>query len=124
MLHGTPAINRGAIVASVKDRDEPNDKSAKLSREGAYRLALCLTPERFAKRFGQPPRRPPKGGVVDLAGYDLSRLGELMPQPVHAWMRWLQILSPSRSTRASSTICSPPTTNTSGGPRPRPGRRS
>jgi hypothetical protein len=86
----------GTIVASVKDHDGPNDKAARLSREGVYRFAFCLTPERFAERFGQPPRRPPKGGLVDLGGYDLTRLSELMPHPVYAWMRWVQILSPSR----------------------------
>jgi Family of unknown function (DUF6194) len=86
----------GTIFASVKDRDGPKDKTAKLSRQGVYRLAFCLTPDRFAERFGQPPRRPPKGGVVDLTGYDLTRLGELTPHPVYAWMRWVQVLSPSR----------------------------
>ena len=86
----------GAIVASVKDRDGPRDKAAKLSREGVYRLAFCLPPDRFTERFGQPPRRPPKGGSVDVGGYDLTRLGELTPHPVYAWMRWVQILSPSR----------------------------
>ena len=34
--------------------------------------------------------------MVDLGGYDLTRLGELLPHPVYAWMRWVQILSPSR----------------------------
>jgi hypothetical protein len=86
----------GTIFASIKDRDGPNDKAAKLSRQGVYRLAFCLTPDRFAERFGQPPRRPPKGDAVDLAGYDLTRLGELLPHPVYAWMGWVQILSPSR----------------------------
>ena len=86
----------GTIFASIKDRDGPNDKAAKLSRQGVYRLAFCVTPDRFAERFGHRPRRPPKGGVVDLTGYDLTRLGELMPHPVYAWMRWVQILWPSR----------------------------
>jgi hypothetical protein len=86
----------GTIFASIKDRDGPNDKAAKLSRQGVYRLAFRLTSERFAERFGRPPRRPPKGGLVDLAGYDLTCLGELLPHPVYAWMRWVQILSPSR----------------------------
>jgi hypothetical protein len=58
----------GSIFASVKDRDGPNDKAARLSRQG-----------------------------VDLTGYDLTRLGELTPHPVDAWMRWVQILSRSRS---------------------------
>jgi hypothetical protein len=86
----------GAIFASVKDRDGPNDKASKLGREGVYRFAFCLPPERFAERFGEPPRRPPKGGAVDLSAFDLTRLGELMPHPVYAWMRWVQILSPTR----------------------------
>jgi hypothetical protein len=86
----------GTIVASIKDHDGPNDKAAKLSRQGVYRLAFRLPPDRFAERFGQPPRRPPKGGLVDLAGHDPTRLGELTPHPVYAWMRWVQILSPSR----------------------------
>jgi hypothetical protein len=34
--------------------------------------------------------------LVDLAGHDPTRLGELTPHPVYAWMRWVQILSPSR----------------------------
>jgi hypothetical protein len=85
----------GTIFASVKDHDGPNDKAAKLSRQGVYRFAFCLTPDRFAERFGQTPHRPLKGGCVDLAGYDLTRLDELMPHPVYAWMRWVQILSPS-----------------------------
>jgi hypothetical protein len=38
----------GAIVASVNDRDGPNDKAAKLSRQGVDGLASCLTPERYA----------------------------------------------------------------------------
>jgi Family of unknown function (DUF6194) len=86
----------GTIFASVKDHDGPGDKAAKLSREGVYRLAFCLSLERFAERYGQRPRRPPKGSSVDLGGYDLTRLGELMPHSVYAWMRWVQILSPSR----------------------------
>lgn len=85
----------GTIFASIKDRDGPNDKSSALGREGVYRLAFCLTPERFAERFGPTPPRPPKGGVVDLSGYSLTRLGLLMPHPVYAWMRWVQILSPT-----------------------------
>jgi len=56
----------GRIFASIKDHDGPNDKAADLSRPGVYRFAFCLTSERFAQLFGPAPRRPPKGGVVDL----------------------------------------------------------
>jgi hypothetical protein len=85
----------GTIVASIKDRDGPNDKSAKLSRPGVYRFAFQLAPDEFVRRFGSVPPRPPKGGGVDLSGYDLTRVGALAPHPVYAWMRWVQTLSPA-----------------------------
>ena len=85
----------GVLVASVKDYDGPNDKSAELSRPGVYRLSFCITPETFIRRFGGVPARPPKGGVIELAGYEPTRLNTLMPHPVYGWMHWLQILSPT-----------------------------
>ena len=85
----------GTIFASIKDRDGPNDAAAALSRKDVYRFAFCLPAERFGERFGEPPRRPPKGGSVDLSQHDLTGLGRLTPHPVYAWMRWVQILSPT-----------------------------
>lgn len=87
----------GVIFASIKDHDGENDSSAKLSRPGVYRFAFCLDPDTYTQRFGDPPARPPKGGVVALPSYDPTRLHELMPHPVYAWMRWVQILSPTRA---------------------------
>ena len=86
----------GAIVASIKDRDGPNDKAAKLSRPGVYRFAFQLGEDDYVRRFGPVPPRPSKGRAVDLAGLDLTCLGELAAHPVYAWMRWVQILSPTR----------------------------
>lgn len=85
----------GIIFASIKDHDGENDSSSRLSRAGVYRFAFCLAPDRYAAMFGERPARPPKGGVVELPSYDPTRLGELMPHPVYAWMRWVQILSPT-----------------------------
>ena len=85
----------GVIFASVKDHDGANDSSAELSRDGVYRFAFGVSRATFAERFGEIPARPPKGGVVDLPDYDPTRLGELMPHPVYAWMCWLQILAPT-----------------------------
>jgi Family of unknown function (DUF6194) len=87
----------GVIFASIKDHDGENDSSAKLSRPDVYRFAFCLDPDTYAQRFGDTPARPPKGGVVALPRYDPTRLHELMPHPVYAWMRWVQILSPTRA---------------------------
>ena len=85
----------GVIFASVKDHDGANDGAARLSREGVYRFAFCVSPDTYAQRFGEIPARPPKGGVVDLPAYDPTRTNELMPHPVYAWMRWVQILAPT-----------------------------
>ena len=87
----------GVLVASVKDYDGPNDKSAELSRAGVYRMSFCVKPATFLRRFGEPPGRPPKGGVIDLGDYDPTRLNTLMPHPVYGWMYWLQILSPTEA---------------------------
>ena len=86
----------GTIVASIKDRDGPNDKAANLSRDGVFRFGFQLGHEEYVRRFGALPRRPEKGQAVDVGGFDVTRLGELAPHPVYAWMRWVQILSPTR----------------------------
>lgn len=85
----------GVIFASIKEDDGPNDKASRLSRPNVYRLAFQLTPDDYASRFGPPPRRPPRGGVVAL-DFDFAALGRLTPHPVYAWMRWVQILAPTR----------------------------
>jgi Family of unknown function (DUF6194) len=85
----------GVIFASIKDHDGANDRSANLMRAGVYRLAFQLPRDDFVRRFGAIPERPPKGGVVALPGYDPTRVNELMPHPVYAWMRWVQILAPT-----------------------------
>ena len=86
----------GTIVASIKDRDGPNDKAANLSRDGVFRFAFQLGRQEYVRRFGAVPRRPQKGQAVDVGRFDVTRLGELAPHPVYAWLRWVQILSPTR----------------------------
>ena len=48
----------------------------------------------------QPPPEEPgyegKGQQVAVPGYDVMALNTLTPHPVYAWMRWAQILSPTR----------------------------
>ena len=87
----------GTILASIKEHDGPNDRSAQLSREGVYRFAFGMAPASYEQRFGARPARPPKGGVIALPGYDPTRVGELMPHPVYGWMSWVQILAPTAS---------------------------
>ena len=83
----------GVIFASVKDHDGPKDAAARLSRPGVWRLAFGMSAEAFAARFGGTPARPPKGRPVALGAWDVTRLDELTPHPVYAWMGWAQILS-------------------------------
>ena len=48
----------------------------------------------FFKMFGNIPKRPAKGCVVDM-DYDFSSINKVMPHPVYAWMGWIRILNPS-----------------------------
>jgi hypothetical protein len=84
----------GVMFASIKEHDGPNDRASRLSRPEVYRLAFQLTRDTYAEYFGSPPARPPRGGVIAL-DLDLSALNRLTPHPVYAWMRWVQILSPT-----------------------------
>jgi len=85
----------GIIWASIKDHDGENDSSSRLSRDGVYRFAFQLGRDEYERRFGARPGRPPRGGVVDIPAYDPTRLNELMPHPVYAWMGWVQVLAPT-----------------------------
>jgi hypothetical protein len=85
----------GTIFCAIKDHDGPNDRRAALSRSGVFRFAFGMAPESYERLLGPLPRRPPKGGVPDLARHDAARLDTLSPHPVYAWMGWAQILSPT-----------------------------
>jgi Family of unknown function (DUF6194) len=85
----------GTVLCAIKDHDGPNDRASLLSRPGVYRFAFGMTPGAYERRFGTPPRRPRKGEPLALPGHDLTRLDALTPHPVYAWMRWVQILSPT-----------------------------
>lgn len=87
----------GVIFASLKDHDGPNDKSSKLSRPGVFRFAFQMPPEHYHDYFGPPPPRPPKSGVVAY-DFDPAETSRVLPHPVYAWMRWVQVLCPTEST--------------------------
>ena len=91
--HGSAPL--GTIFCAIKDRDGPNDKASRLSRPGVFRFAFEMGDATFERHFGAPPRRPAKGELLALPGYDVTQLDVLAPHPVYAWMRWVQILSPS-----------------------------
>jgi hypothetical protein len=93
-------LANGVYFCTIKEHDGANDRSSELDRSGVFRLALGLTAERYERRFGPRPARPPKGTVVST-GHDFTQLNVVMPHPVYAWMGWIQVLNPSEETFAS-----------------------
>lgn len=92
-------LARGTYFVTVKDHDGPNDTASALDREGVFRVNFGLSEETYRSLFGDPPVRPPKGGVVDT-GHDFTALDELLPHPTYGWSHWVCVLNPSRETFA------------------------
>ncbi|MFY7961628.1 MAG: DUF6194 family protein [Elsteraceae bacterium] len=90
-------LARGAYFATIKDHDGAHDQASALSRVGVWRLSLGVSQAAYVERFGPPPRRPSKGGVVD-GQWDFEALDVLTPHPVYGWMAWVAVLTPSTDT--------------------------
>jgi len=88
---------RGVYMATVKDRNGPNDRASALDRPDVWRLNIGLSPGEYVALFGPPPSRPGKGGVIG-GDWDFQALDRLTPHPVYGWMRWVAILTPTKST--------------------------
>jgi hypothetical protein len=86
----------GVLFASIKEHDGPNDRASRLARLDVYRLCFQLTAQAFAERFGAPPPRPGRGQSMPI-DFDAAVLNALTPHPVYGWMRWVQILAPTRA---------------------------
>ncbi len=89
-------LPHGVYFCTIKDHDGANDQASQLDRPGIYRVAIGLGGPTYVRLFGPKPKRPEKGGVVDLP-LDFTQTGRLMPHPVYAWMGWAQVLSPDRN---------------------------
>lgn len=89
------SLPNGAYFCTIKDHDGKNDGASKLDRQGVFRVAIGLPSDTYVGLFGAKPSRPQKGGVVDT-GHDFTRVNELMPHPIYAWMGWVQMLSPAK----------------------------
>ena len=62
-----------------------------------YRVNLGPRKQTYVNLFGSVPKRPPKGGVVELE-MDFAQTDILLPHPVYAWMGWVCTLNPSKHT--------------------------
>ena len=90
-------LPRGVYFATVKEKDGENEKASHLDRAGLFRFNVGTTKPLFLERFGPPPARPGKGGVVD-GPWDFTATDTLMPRPVYGWMSWVAVLNPSNET--------------------------
>lgn len=87
-------LPNGVYFCTIKEKDGDNDKSSDLNRDSVFRVSIGISKSQYEQHFGVKPNRPEKGGIVKT-GHDFTKLDELMPHPIYAWMSWVQILSPS-----------------------------
>ena len=89
-------LSNGVYFCTIKRQNGENDKASDLDRQGIFRVAIGLNPKTYTRLFGSKPVRPAKGGIVATDhDYDFTKLNELMPHPIYAWMGWAQIICPS-----------------------------
>ena len=88
-------LKRGIYVLTIKEKDGKNDQASQLDRPGMYRVNLGPRKQTYVNLFGSVPKRPPKGGVVELE-MDFAQTDILLPHPVYAWMGWVCTLNPSK----------------------------
>lgn len=87
-------FDRGTYFATIKQQDGDNDQASDLDRNGVWRLNLGISKGAYLERFGPPPARPGKGGVIE-GEWDFTALDQLTPHPVYGWMSWVSVLNPS-----------------------------
>lgn len=90
-------LPKGIYILTFKEKDGPNDKASNINRPGVYRLNLGISKQTFSNMFGEIPKRPSAGKIVDT-GHHFESLDEIMPHPVYGWMAWVSVLNPSKST--------------------------
>ncbi|GAB5476089.1 MAG: DUF6194 family protein [Maribacter sp.] len=88
------SLKKGIYFTTIKESDGPNDKASDLNRDNIYRISIGIGKNDYEKLFGPKPKRPAKGGVVDIA-FDFTQKGVLMPHPVYAWMGWVAFNNPT-----------------------------
>ena len=87
------SLPKGIYFATIKESDGPNDKSSNLDRDAVYRLSVGIGKKQYQKLFGDVPKRPAKGEIVNL-DFDFTDIGIFMPHPIYAWLGWVCINNP------------------------------
>lgn len=87
------SLPKGIYFATIKESDGPNDKASNLDRDEIYRLSVGVGKKQYHQLFGDVPKRPAKGEIVEL-DFDFSTTGMIMPHPIYAWLGWVCINNP------------------------------
>jgi hypothetical protein len=87
------SLPNGIYFTTIKESDGPNDKASNLNRDGIYRLSLGVGKKQYQQLFGDVPKRPAKGEIVNV-DFDFTTTGMLMPHPIYAWLAWVCINNP------------------------------
>lgn len=90
-------LKRGIYILTIKEKDGDNDKCSNLNRENIYRVNLGIRKNTFIEMFDLIPKRPAKGKIVEM-NYDFSKINQIIPHPIYAWMGWVCTLNPSEKT--------------------------
>lgn len=90
-------LSKGIYLLTFKEKDGANDKASNIDRENIYRMNLGISKESFFQLFGNKPKRPKAGQIINMP-YDFSELNRIMPHPVYGWMNWVCVLNPTRET--------------------------
>tara|TARA_R110002049_G_scaffold302497_1_gene495463 strand:+ start:398 stop:877 length:480 start_codon:yes stop_codon:yes gene_type:complete len=88
-------LPKGVYFATIKIADGPNDKASNLNRNDIYRLSFGIGKKNFVELFGDVPKRPAKGKIVDLE-IDFEEENILTPHPIYSWISWVCILKPQQ----------------------------
>ena len=87
------SLPKGIYFATIKESDGPNDKASNLNRDGIYRLSIGVGKMQYQHLFGEIPKRPAKGNIVEL-DFDFTITGIVLPHPIYAWLGWVSINNP------------------------------
>ena len=90
-------LPKGVYILTFKETDGPNDKASNVNRPNVYRLNMGISKGTFREMFGDIPKRPAAGQIIDT-GHNFEGVDEIMPHPVYGWMSWVCVLNPSLDT--------------------------
>lgn len=90
-------LPKGIYLLTFKEKDGPNDHASNVNRPNVFRLNLGLSKATFRAMFGELPKRPAAGQIIDT-GHRFDTLDKIMPHPVYGWSAWIAVLNPSADT--------------------------